>query len=101
MAIAVNHQPRHRAQHRGRVENIRQGFGDSGRSDIVGDVASKLRRRQTEILEFRRNIAAGVIAKDHESTLAAAPQHSGTQPGVPSVTLTVTSMPRKEEEGPI
>ena len=76
MTIAVDHQPRYRAQHRGRVEDLRQRLGHSSRADVPCDVASEFCGRQTEIVELRRDVAAGVIAEDHESALALGPKDS-------------------------
>ena len=101
MPIAVNHQPGHWAKHRGRVKDIREGLGDSCRSNIPRDVASKLGGRQPQILELGGDIAAGVIAEDYESALAFGPKHSWIQLSAPLVTLTETSMLLKDEEGPM
>jgi hypothetical protein len=34
------------------------------RADIPRDVSRKFRRRQTEVVKFRRNVVAGVIAEE-------------------------------------
>ncbi len=40
---------------------------DTRRADIPRDVSRKFRRRQTEVVKFRRNVVAGVIAEEDKA----------------------------------
>jgi hypothetical protein len=100
VTIAIDHQPGYRAEHRRCVEDARQSLGHSGGADVPCDVAGKFSSRQTEIVELRRNMPAGVIAENHELAATLGPKDSWIQAAVPGVTLTETSIPKNAEAGP-
>ncbi len=67
MAVAVDDKARGIAEYRRGVEDFREGLGDARRADIPRDVSRKFRRRQTEVVKFRRNVVAGVIAEEDKA----------------------------------
>jgi len=67
MTVAVDHQARVVAEYRRGIEDFRERRGDARRADIPRNVPRELRRRQTEVVKFRRNVIAGVIAEEDKA----------------------------------
>jgi len=67
MAVAVDHQARGSAEYGWGIEDFRQRLRDARRADIPCNVAREFGRRQAEVVQFRRNVTAGVIAEKDET----------------------------------
>ena len=75
LAVAVDHKTRGVAEYRWGIEDFRERFGNTRRTDVPRNVPCAVCCRQTKMVKFWRDLITGMIAEEYKAAVPLRPEN--------------------------